>query len=352
MAILKIQPYIIDETQGFVFANVSTTGNITSAGNVIGSNFFYSNGTPVSGGGGGGTPGGSSGQIQFNSSGTFAGASFLNYISGNGQIIANANISSTSANTGTMVITGGLGISGNLIVGSGTAGNISGINFIFANSVVSSANISGHGLTLTGSLTAIGPGDFDGGLQSTPIGNATASTANLTSYTVTGLSYHNGNVITNNILPFGNANANIGSGALQFNTVFAKATSAQYADLAEIYKSDSNYEPGTVVIFGGEKEITVTNNSHDTRVAGVISTNPAYLMNSGATGLPVAFTGRVPCLVKGLVRKGDLLVTSDEYGVSQGINSAMYSPGCVFGKSLENKFSEGTELIEVAVGRY
>jgi hypothetical protein len=223
--------------------------------------------------------------------------------------------------------------------------------FVFAN-VSTTGNITGAALTSNASITAVTTLRAAGGIQNTPIGNATASTANLTSYTVTGLSYHNGNVITNNILPFGNANANIGSGALQFNTVFAKATSAQYADLAEIYKSDSNYEPGTVVIFGGEKEITVTNNSHDTRVAGVISTNPAYLMNSGATGLPVAFTGRVPCLVKGLVRKGDLLVTSDEYGVSQGINSAMYSPGCVFGKSLENKLSEGTELIEVAVGRY
>jgi hypothetical protein len=223
--------------------------------------------------------------------------------------------------------------------------------FVFAN-VSTTGNITGAALTSNASITAVTTLRASGGLQNTPIGNGTASTANLTSVTVTGLSYFNSNVNTNNIIPFGNANANIGSGALQFNTVFAKATSAQYADLAEIYKSDSNYEPGTVVIFGGEKEITVTNNSHDTRVAGVISTNPAYLMNSGATGLPVAFTGRVPCLVKGLVRKGDLLVTSDEYGVSQGINSAMYSPGCVFGKSLENKLSEGTELIEVAVGRY
>jgi hypothetical protein len=227
MAILKIQPYIIDETQGFVFANVSTTGNVT----------------------------------------------------------ANALTVNNSA-----TISGGLGLTGNLVVGSGTSGNISGINYIFANSVITSANNILNGLTVTTSATVGTTLSVAGGIQNTPIGNATASTANLTSFTVTGLSYHNGNVITNNILPFGNANANIGSGALQYNTIFAKATSAQYADLAEIYASDNYYEPGTVVVFGGEKEITITTVSHDTRVAGVISTDPAYLMNSSHDGLPVAFT--------------------------------------------------------------
>jgi len=213
-------------------------------------------------------------------------------------------------------------------------------------------NVNGSSITLTGSLTARGPGDFDGGLQSTPIGNASASTATFTTLVATGTSSLNGNVSTNNILPFGNANANIGSAALRFNTVFAKATSAQYADLAEIYIADNNYPPGTVVVFGGSKEITVTSTAHDTRVAGVISTNPAYLMNSEVQGLPVALTGRVPCLVQGPINKGELLVTGLKPGTAQKINSARFQPGCVIGKSLKNIPDDELKLIEIVVGRF
>ena len=73
------------------------------------------------------------------------------------------------------------------------------------------------------------------------------------------------------------------------------ASSAKYADLAELYTPDAVYQPATVVVFGGTEEVTISTESHDTRVAGVVSTNPAYLMNSElAGGVPVAFTGRVP----------------------------------------------------------
>jgi hypothetical protein len=130
------------------------------------------------------------------------------------------------------------------------------------------------------------------------------------------------------------------------------ASSAKYADLAEIYTSDSAYEAGTVVVFGGEEEITATNLSHDTRVAGVISTNPAYLMNSEAVGLPVAFTGRVPCKVVGIVNKGDILVTSGIPGVAQRMESALYKPGCIIGKALGENRTNNIATIEVVVGRF
>jgi hypothetical protein len=107
-----------------------------------------------------------------------------------------------------------------------------------------------------------------------------------------------------------------------------------------------------VVIFGGTEEITVTNISHDPRVAGVISTNPAYLMNSETTGLPVAFTGRVPCLVQGPVTKGELLVTSNKPGVAHAIDNTQFVPGCVIGKSLENITTNKIATIEVVVGRF
>jgi hypothetical protein len=157
---------------------------------------------------------------------------------------------------------------------------------------------------------------------------------------------------TNQILNGGsNGTGNIGAAGGSFNTVFAKATSAQYADLAEVYAADEKYSPGTVVVFGGEKEITISTQSHDTRVAGVVSTNPAYLMNSEADGLPIAFTGRVPCLVQGPVNKGDVLVTSSVPGAAQCIGDN-YRPGCVIGKSLETITDNTIKTIEVVVGRF
>ena len=130
------------------------------------------------------------------------------------------------------------------------------------------------------------------------------------------------------------------------------ASSAKYADLAENYAADKVYEAGTVVVFGGEQEITTTNLSHDTRVAGVISTNPAYLMNSEAVGLPVAFTGRVPCRVIGIVQKGDILVTSGIPGVAQRMESSLYKPGCIIGKALGENITNKIATIEVVVGRF
>lgn len=170
--------------------------------------------------------------------------------------------------------------------------------------------------------------------------------------TLTNKTFSGNTNFAGNIFPTGNANANIGSTSLQFNTVFAKATSAQYADLAENYLADNSYPPGTVLVFGGEQEVTVTTESHDTRVAGVVSTEPAYLMNSGAAGLPVALTGRVPCFVQGPVNKGDVLVTATSAGVAQRIDNSVYRPGSILGKALESNPTETVQLIEVVVGRF
>jgi hypothetical protein len=136
-----------------------------------------------------------------------------------------------------------------------------------------------------------------------------------------------------------------------FNTIFATATSAQYADLAENYVADKNYDPGTVLEFGGEFEVTLAQDT-TVKLAGVITNNPAYLMNSEVQGLPVALTGRVPCLVLGPVNKGDVLVTSLTPGVAQRINPARFHPGCVVGKSLENIPDDELKLIEIVVGRF
>ena len=127
--------------------------------------------------------------------------------------------------------------------------------------------------------------------------------------------------------------------------------SATYADLAENYVADAEYAPGTVVEFGGDFEVTSSTEAGTTRVAGVVTTAPAYVMNSECAGefiVTLALQGRVPVKVTGSVRKGDLLVSAGN-GSAHVDNSAR--SGTIIGKSLEN-FTGETGVIEVAVGRF
>ena len=132
--------------------------------------------------------------------------------------------------------------------------------------------------------------------------------------------------------------------------VNATATAAYYADLAERYEADAEYEVGTVLVIAGTKEVTVTDQFADTRVAGIVSKNPAYMMNSNAgsdeTHPYIALKGRVPCKVVGYIVKGDLLVTSAHPGYAAAAKSV--SAGAVIGKALEAN-SEGFGVIEVLV---
>jgi hypothetical protein len=130
------------------------------------------------------------------------------------------------------------------------------------------------------------------------------------------------------------------------------STQSKYADLAENYVADEVYSPGTVVIFGGSKEITTTTQLADHRVAGVISTNPAHLMNGqlqGATVLPVALRGRVPVNIVGPVAKGDLLVTSDLRGYAVSVGSDTSYSVKIFAKSLETNGDLGEKIIEAVI---
>lgn len=185
----------------------------------------------------------------------------------------------------------------------------------------------------------------------TSTGANIAGTANITGNTAIG-----GNLtITGNILPSANATYTLGNTTNRFSNVWGLASSAQYADLAERYLSDSEYDPGTVVVFGGNAEITVTNIDHDPRIAGVISTEPGYLMNDSADRdvlmLPVALTGRVPTCVRGPISKGDMVVSSTEPGIGIRMKKELYEPGCVIGKSLENIADSSIQIIEVVAGR-
>jgi len=175
--------------------------------------------------------------------------------------------------------------------------------------------------------------------------------------TAANITFSGGAFSVNSLLNSGaNGVGNIGATATRFDTVFATtfsgvSTTANYADLAENYQADGVYKPGTVVVFGGAKEITVSDIDHDTRIAGVVSTNPAYLMNSSqADGTPVALAGRVPCLVQGPVTKGDRLVNVAS-GIAGKFDPAKAELGCVVGKSLQDLAHDHVELIEIAVGR-
>jgi hypothetical protein len=162
----------------------------------------------------------------------------------------------------------------------------------------------------------------------------------------------NTNFAVKNGLTVGNVTISASTGNVTTTGNFVgTATSAQYADLAEKYTSDADYSAGTVVVFGGTEEITVSTISHDTKVAGIISTNPAYLMNVPCNGLPVALTGRVPCQVQGPVDKGDMVVNSNTAGVACKLDTDQYKPGCVIGKALASIADNSVQTIEVVVGR-
>lgn len=156
------------------------------------------------------------------------------------------------------------------------------------------------------------------------------------------------------VVPFLNAITDLGLVSLKWNAVHANtfvgvATSAQYADLAENYLADVHYEAGTVLEFGGTFEVTLANNETN-KVAGVVSTNPAYLMNSECQGnivVALALQGRVPCKVYGNIHKGDMLVSAGN-GHAKATNDPKI--GTVIGKALAD-FNGISGIIEVAVGR-
>ena len=142
-----------------------------------------------------------------------------------------------------------------------------------------------------------------------------------------------------NTIPVRDASADIFANIFQ-----GVALSSKYADVAEKYIGDIEYSEGTVVVFGGDKEITVTTTYADTRVAGVISLYPGYVMNSQSEGQSVALRGKVPVKVTGAVKKGDLLVTDELSGFAT-VATGEFSANAVFAKSLENKDETGPGFV-------
>jgi len=250
------------------------------------------------------------------------------------------NTQATSATTGAVQVTGGMSINtGNLYI-SGSAGNT-----VVSSGTIQTVQLATFGNTqstssTTGAIVVDGGVGIGGNLYiNGSAGNAAVLNGNLW--------------VIGNLLPGGaNVSQNIGSSTRWWNTFFGVSTQAKYADLAENYVADEVYPAGTVVVFGGSKEITTTTHLADHRVAGVISTNPAHLMNGqlqGDTVLPVALRGRVPVQVVGPVAKGDLLVTSDLKGHAVSVGGDTTYGVKIFAKSLETNGDLGEKIIEAII---
>ena len=307
--------------------NINGAGIISATGNIYGGNII---GTiaPASLVVSGNITGGN---LLITSSGIISTAGNIT----GGNILGGANVNATT-HTGTSVsVSGGVtaaSVAGGVITGSSASvtGAVTGASLVGTITTVSQTNITSVGTLGSLSVTA----------------NITAGNLSVGTGTITG-----GNIVNSGA----NGVGNIGSATTYFNTVFAKATSAQYADLAEMYQAVSRLEEGQVVEIGGEAEIQLSSTSHSTAVLGIVSTNPSYLMNSDLKGQPhtaaVALTGRVPCYVIGNISKGDRLVSSHHAGIATALDPAQYQPGCIIGKALEDHNSSEIGTIEVAVGR-
>jgi hypothetical protein len=320
--------------------------------------------------------------------GTFTGASYGVFKTG--AIVLTSSTSVSSAATGALQVGGGVGVGGGLYVTNNiTATNVYGTTAVYDNSnrvltsvtVTAGTGMSGGGTMNSGptgsvTLTNNGVVGLSAGTAIAVSGTAggTFTIGNMGVQTLTG---GTGVTVSSST---GTPTVSIGQAVattsdVQFNKVSTKyltavdagpgwalvqgtwhldtgaSFQATYADLAEYYSADADYEPGTVLVFGGEAELTITAVSSDSRVAGVVTTNPAYVMNASLEGTRacLALQGRIPVKVIGTVRKGDMLTTSNTPGYA--IKAMNPIVGTIIGKALENKDDPGIGVIQVAIGR-
>ena len=200
-----------------------------------------------------------------------------------------------------------------------------------ANTAIDARVSGGNGLTYSGGILAVGAGSYiTVGADTVAVDASTTNTA--------------GKVV-----------ARDGAGNVYANYFVGTATAAQYADLAENYLADADYLPGTVLVFGGDAEVTAATTYDSTRVAGVVTTQPAHVMNSHLVGPNVAciaLRGRVPVKVKGVVRKGDVLVTAGEGHIGYAV-AALYPrdvpAAAMVGKAITDKLDAGPGVVEALI---
>jgi hypothetical protein len=377
-----VQGATVSSSGNVVTVGVAASGNISATANVQGGNGVFT--TIVSAASHTGTIVSVTGNVDggnlrtvglISATGTVTGSQFNG--SGAGlTAIPGANVSGTVPNATTAVVAGTVTTAAQANITSvGTlsslavTANVTANNFI-ATTIVSAASYTGGLVSVTGTVTGSQFNGSGAGLTSIPGANVTgtvpnattavvagtvttAAQGNITSVgTLTGLTINNATTaITNGAA---NATGNIGSSSVFFNRLFAQATTALYADLAEMYTTDAKYAPGTVLVFGGNQEVTISTETHDHRVAGVVSTNPAHIMNAGLQAehtVEVALVGRVPVSVIGNITAGDRVVTSNRAGVAEALDITRYQPGVIIGKAVQGHTGDEVGVIEVVVGR-
>ena len=338
--------------------NILTAGIVSATGNVTGLNFIGNLVAPAGG--------------PVTTTGNITGGNLLT----SGLASATGNITGGNINTaGLVTATGNVrggnvisvaAVSGVSIVASGNvdSGNLRSAGLIsVAGNVTSAANIAGtffigNGSQLTGlslgvSVTKFVNGTTEGNVGVTN-GNINFNVGGVANVVVIDTTTVYANVVSvASIAKTGtNAVGNIGSSSNYFNQVFAQATTALYADVAERFASDELLEPGTVVELGGAQEITRSLTALSEKVFGVISTRPAYTMNGGAgeddTHPKVAMTGRVPVKVTGYIRKGDRLVAAGD-GIARAAQPGEATAFNVIGRSLVDKTTPESGTIEAIV---
>ena len=305
-----------------------------------------------------------------------------NYKGGAGNINIGNVIASGAITSGSLAVSGGAAITGNIdgtifkgttaiFTGNGSFGSITNSGATTLNGSVILGDATADKITLNGqinshlipdttvqynlgsstrywndlyvnTINAAGNMTFAGQLRLT-------STSNPSSVSDTNAPlYLDGGAVIEKKLYVGE---NITSSANVIGNYFVgTATSAQYADLAEIYSSDADYEPGTVVKLGGSAEVTQTTTFNDPEVFGVVSTNPAYLMNAEAEGVAVALTGRVPVKVEGRIKKGERLVSGSKPGYAKALMKNEYDMRCIIGRALQDKDTFDDDVVEAVIG--
>jgi len=278
---------------------------------------------------------------------------------GTARVFASANIttpqfiSNVASGTAPLVVTSPTRVA-NLNVDQANIANYANVvtqtTGTFYPTMVSANSTANYQLGSNANLSfAVGTGTLSATLFTGTLTTAAQPNVTSVSTSFTNLTFANAQTISgNNMILTTGANTLLGTITGNWSLSAGSKLQATYADLAEYYEADNEYEPGTVLEFGGEKEVTLAQ-AMTPRVAGVVSTNPAYVMNSTCEGehiVAIALQGRVPCKVRGTIRKGDLLI-SDVGGFARP--SSIPLMGTVIGKSLEN--FEGEGVIEVAVGR-
>ena len=262
--------------------------------------------------------------------------------------VAGANVSGAVSFATTANAVAGANVSGavsfattaNAVAGANVSGAVA---FATTANAVAGANVSGTVASATTATTA--------GTVTTAAQPNITSTGTLTALDVSGTA--DIGTVETAVLTTG-ASGTTGEITGNWSLSAGSRLTATYADLAEYYKGEEAYEPGTVVCFGGREEVHISVEKCSKRVAGVVSTNPAYLMNSTCSGIPVAVAlqGRVPCKVTGTCQKGDIMVSAGDGTATAWYHVAtIMQPGVVIGKSIEDKNDAEESVIEVAIGR-